>query len=360
MNITFLIGNGFDLGLGLKTKFSDFLPIYLKTESKNFNILKFKEEIRNKIENWSDFELQLGAYTEEFGAEDWEKFIEQKRDFEKQFMKYLKQEQAKVKYDTNDLNFFAKGLYFFEKSNILRDRPLKLVKSEISNRDIIFNFINFNYTDTLIRIVVNVFRQNLIKNQKRSKGSTDRDRIGDFAYVHGSIDKSPIIGVDNKMQIKNPDFAKNIDLCEMLVKHDFDKMIQRDFEEDAEKIIDNSDIICVYGMSLGETDTQWWQYLLDWLINADYRQLIIFNWDNKYIDDDYGWQRKYKKLRNHILDITGYKGNINQSNVERIHFAINKNIFECDMVNNKNEIQDSNVIKEFNKEEQTGENKNAG
>ena len=29
MNVTFLVGNGFDINLGLKTKYTDFYPSYL-------------------------------------------------------------------------------------------------------------------------------------------------------------------------------------------------------------------------------------------------------------------------------------------------------------------------------------------
>ena len=35
MNIAYLIGNGFDLNLGLKTKYMDFYKYYLEQESKN-------------------------------------------------------------------------------------------------------------------------------------------------------------------------------------------------------------------------------------------------------------------------------------------------------------------------------------
>ena len=59
MNVTYLIGNGFDLGLGLKTRFSDFLPIYISEKSKDEDILEFQEDIAKSIDDWSDFELQL-------------------------------------------------------------------------------------------------------------------------------------------------------------------------------------------------------------------------------------------------------------------------------------------------------------
>ena len=35
MNITFMIGNGFDLNIGLKTRYKDFILDYLKVDTKD-------------------------------------------------------------------------------------------------------------------------------------------------------------------------------------------------------------------------------------------------------------------------------------------------------------------------------------
>ena len=43
MNITFLIGNGFDRNLGLATSYSEFVDYYKKLPSSTETILKFKE-----------------------------------------------------------------------------------------------------------------------------------------------------------------------------------------------------------------------------------------------------------------------------------------------------------------------------
>ena len=47
MNITFLIGNGFDIKLGLKTRYTDFYPTYIDSNnhSKEESIKKFTELI---------------------------------------------------------------------------------------------------------------------------------------------------------------------------------------------------------------------------------------------------------------------------------------------------------------------------
>ena len=40
MNITFLIGNGFDLNIGLATKYSDFLKKYTEPSGKDSDLLR--------------------------------------------------------------------------------------------------------------------------------------------------------------------------------------------------------------------------------------------------------------------------------------------------------------------------------
>lgn len=50
MNIVYLIGNGFDLSLGLKTSYSDFIRWYegLSTEKKNRAVTKFIAHVKRE------------------------------------------------------------------------------------------------------------------------------------------------------------------------------------------------------------------------------------------------------------------------------------------------------------------------
>ena len=66
-NITFIIGNGFDLKYKLKTSYKHFLDEYLEIPSANGSIDAFKETIRAEKDergygNWSDLERQMGRY----------------------------------------------------------------------------------------------------------------------------------------------------------------------------------------------------------------------------------------------------------------------------------------------------------
>jgi hypothetical protein len=62
MNILYIIGNGFDINLGLKTKYSDFYKYYQSQFSKDQLVNKLKNEIAVGIDNWSDLEVAFGKY----------------------------------------------------------------------------------------------------------------------------------------------------------------------------------------------------------------------------------------------------------------------------------------------------------
>ena len=49
MNITFIIGNGFDLNLDLKTKYIDFYNYYFSIESEKKPIQDFKAYLNEKL-----------------------------------------------------------------------------------------------------------------------------------------------------------------------------------------------------------------------------------------------------------------------------------------------------------------------
>lgn len=73
MKITYIIGNGFDINLGLRTSYENFYKWYVRQSSEKDPdvVKKFKSEINNHIEkkgteiNWSDLEYGLGQYSSE-------------------------------------------------------------------------------------------------------------------------------------------------------------------------------------------------------------------------------------------------------------------------------------------------------
>ena len=63
-NMTFVIGNGFDLSLGIQTSYSAFYPCYIASTKNMLSTYIEKDLVANRIDKkhtkWSDFESAMG------------------------------------------------------------------------------------------------------------------------------------------------------------------------------------------------------------------------------------------------------------------------------------------------------------
>ena len=121
MNITFLIGNGFDIGMGLHSKFSDYFSQYVEESKDKDRIFKeFADEIDENRTEWSYFEKKLGEYTEHFTIDTQDKYKAKLRDFEVGFIKYLREEEQSLIYEKQKIvETFSKAfLNFYRNENL--------------------------------------------------------------------------------------------------------------------------------------------------------------------------------------------------------------------------------------------------
>lgn len=114
MNILFLIGNGFDINLGLETSYNDFYNFYVNQESKNDLIKKFKKTIKLDKNLWSDLELKFGEYTDEL--KNYEEFNECYNDISKNLSLYMEIQENGFKSEKYDIEKL-KNFYVFRKIN---------------------------------------------------------------------------------------------------------------------------------------------------------------------------------------------------------------------------------------------------
>ena len=93
--VTFIIGNGFDIGLGMKTRYSDVYDEYVKTPSATEVIRAFKEELSNRTpyNKWSDFEMGMAEYAKTLASED--ELVECVRDFKGHMVRHLEAENKR-------------------------------------------------------------------------------------------------------------------------------------------------------------------------------------------------------------------------------------------------------------------------
>ena len=100
MNITFIIGNGFDIGLGLKTSYSDFISEYAdlsQPHDPHALEYKLKDQINKNRLSWADAEVAFAKLSFDSILKGCKKFDESFLDllsrFQNAIVKYLESEE---------------------------------------------------------------------------------------------------------------------------------------------------------------------------------------------------------------------------------------------------------------------------
>jgi len=270
MNLLFLIGNGFDINLGMETRYSDFFNYYRTKPSPSILIQKLKTAIDKNHENWSDLELELGKYTKNLSSS--KEFFEIFDDIEDRLAEYL--EVIENNFDINQ--FDNKKLYNYlvypENSLPPADRnKLKAFREKWKSSQWNINIVTFNYTQTIEKLTNYAGKKIELKEYIKRNHSVLLHKI---EHVHGFINERMVMGVNDISQISNVSFHENQDVLESLVKNDCNLAQKHTIEAWCKNQILNAHIICVFGSSIGDTDNNWWE-LIGEQLKRDCR-LIIF------------------------------------------------------------------------------------
>ncbi len=317
MNVTFLIGNGFDLNCGLKSSYRDVYNEYIKQPSKTPRIKKFKEDIWNDIDNWGDFELRMSNYLSTFNTEN--DFLECLRDFKSYLNTYLENEQSHF-FDklSNDRLSERASIEMSESINKFYTGITRNLEAEINSlrkNDSLhwnyYSYICFNYTNVLDR---------LIKSEEQSN----------IIHIHGRINQDIVLGMDNENQLTNHSFALTNRSKRAFIKPFFNFEFDRSRVILAENRIKQSDVICVYGMSLGESDNSWKKLLLKWLEEKENNHLFIYKRRyTKLVTPNYDERMDFEEeAKNELQELLG----CNEAIMKKIHIPCGRNIFNIKKV----------------------------
>lgn len=270
MQILYIIGNGFDLNLGLKTSYNDFYQYYKTVESKNENVQKLKENISKTYDSWSDLELALGSYTQHL--KKIEEFDEILYDVGEELSKYLHIEERKLDNHDIDQQKFFDYLSFPEKLFFPADKE-KLVelKRKWHNHQWNLNIYTLNYT-TIIEKILGETQSNMYLSDNRGGGSI---KLGEIKHIHGYLDNDMVIGVNDISQIKNKSFHNNRDILESIIKTECNRANRNNIDRQFTHRIDSANLICIFGSSIGDTDNKWWELIGKRLMSDCH--LIIFS-----------------------------------------------------------------------------------
>lgn len=259
MNIVFLIGNGFDIKQGLKTSYKEFYKwLKARTDDRPDEKawLRFKDDIDPDLELWADLEMALGQYLANVDSDkDATEIITRLR---QRLQEYICRQDSEFKIEDglsidpadlyNPISFFPEGT----------KRRIQSLKNNFENTYVDVNVILFNYTTSLERLLEwdGTSQRHTIQNYT---GSIPKD-ISAIEHIHGFCDERArlAVGIDNKAQIANPVLAENPKICRRYVKDEFNSCYELGHAQRCAEWIDNADVICIYGMSLGESDQRWW------------------------------------------------------------------------------------------------------
>ena len=274
MNIVYLIGNGFDRNLGLKTSYREFYNFYKRQESNDENVIKIKESIaKEETELWSDLEEALGKITSEFN--DPNSFVEVLKDISDNLLMYIKTEASSLSLESTAaerLKHYLRSPFGSLAPEIKRsaEEHYQNQNREVWNVDV----ITFNYTDILERILQDCIGKSIGKHHN----SNAEVILRSIQHIHGDCESSIILGVNDTSQISKDDFKTNEDLLDWFVKSKTQENRADGVERICKNLISEANLICVFGMSFGITDKLWWDCIKSRLNNTISARVIIYEY----------------------------------------------------------------------------------
>lgn len=337
MDITFLVGNGFDLSLGHKTSYKDFYEYYLQQPNNPGHedaISRLKasinEDRKKGYKDWSDFEIGLGISSKSFSLDEVNEYVDACSDAIQYMNDYLSNLPRKNTIDAmsekqwdiarkNLCNFFldARGEDKALFSRLRHDEQDHGLESR-------FHFISFNYTNFLDEYIAKM-AQKPLETWKHSSGERKHILDSDVFHVHGQLNDFPIVGVSDARQILNQSLLKSSYLRQTLIKPNGIAEIRSTRYSEAKATIDKSRIICLLGLSLGDSDEHWWYYVNKWLKNDQNRHLFIFehtdNPPNNTVIADYFQKRRNVAYR--LLKQSDFSDEEKESLLSRIYVVFN-------------------------------------
>lgn len=232
-NTTVIIGNGFDLNLGLETSYRDFISsdsFNQLVKANNSLCIYLKDQL--DINKWIDVENELTVYSHDvYKDKNRRVFREEYKHLQESLINYLNdQDLSKIDEGSRGYNLFVNGLQQFENLVVL----------------------DFNYTES----VNYIFDKNLLNYTVHK--------------VHGSAKDGKIVfGVQDDARIRTGDIFLKKSTCL------WNNIL------DINTILEESDTVICMGYSLGKTDHH---YFRNFFRN---RSFSSSNRDKKYISISY-------------------------------------------------------------------------
>lgn len=317
MNILYLIGNGFDIAQGALTRYSNFYNVFSAIEPINAVEREMIDEIKgDKVQTWADLEERLGQFTKDKDAAEFEQFYFH---LSAQLRQYLIHEQERVK--MHDVEKYANDIWQPEQYlNPAERDSFNEYLAGYSESELDIYVISFNYT-TLFEQALGYQGQVI---QFKNRFHSAPVKLQHIYKIHGALDGTTILGVNDPSQIANPDFAKNPDLTDILVKPQANEQLGTLVDSRCKRLVRYADLIILHGLSIGQTDNLWWQLIGNTMQERANTRIIHFRYTGTTIAPLLQSRIK-RRERNFLCERFGIPADRVSSVSSRIYVAINTN-----------------------------------
>lgn len=106
----------------------------------------------------------------------------------------------------------------------------------------------------------------------------------------------------------------------------------------AKTMINSSCYVCIYGLSIGDTDNYWWSYLIEWLLKDTKHRLVLFVYNHTIIQSSA--QEKLRCSNSNKNKIISKNYEIDEETKNKIRDRIiviqNSKIFDFENIDIKN------------------------
>jgi len=329
MNIVYIIGNGFDRNLDLKTSYQEFYDYFIKQSSNKTLVADMKDNLDR--ETWADLEVALGKYTEKFETTaEFTKVYYEISDKLAEYIRLVEEEQLVLSEERkqklcNDL-IFPEQYFRLVYKNFITEYREKWQNQASWN----INIINFNYTQTIEKLLDFQIQQNLLLGKNRYGRNVNLSQI---VHIHGiaAENKTILLGVNDFSQIANESFRGDNDFLDIMIKPQTNKGSAEGIDANCVHLLRAANLICIFGSSIGETDKIWWELLGKQLERDDCR-VIYFVKENEIIPENRQqlWPKKIRECQSHILSKTNLPSQVQEQVRDKIWVGHNTKMFKLE------------------------------
>ena len=318
-NAVYIIGNGFDMRMGMLTDYPSFLKYYTALEAPSNEIgkikmrffQKMKEEEAKEKNKWVDLEVALGAFTKDetniglfkdFCRNTNEELINYLKSVEKQSPTPSEEEKEKFFHDLESPERYLRSL------KLRQD----FLNNAITKDEVYSNIISFNYTSTIERLL---------------DGHTNENSHISVRHIHRTLKNDYVLfGVNNAEQIENEEFRKDEALLDLIVKPKGNAELGENIDAECANIIRDGHIFYIYGTSLGITDQIWWNSIAQRYKGSN-SVILYFDHENETTQrHDIEMSALERQIRDKVINAMGLPGS-EPDHRQRIYVVRNADIF---------------------------------